>query len=148
VLRIDDPLLSLILRFVLSNDEIKQPDEGFIQGQICALKDYIAQFPDADEEETAFAWIEQHAEAYRRSWEKRAVSAHASKEQCEDCPMVVEGGPNQCLIHEDWLQLLEAYCHDSITTKSYIESSMALLRKHKDNLKLSARQARQSHSRH
>jgi hypothetical protein len=148
VLQIDDPLLSLILRFVLSNDELEQPGEGFIQGQICALKDYIAQFPDADQEETAFAWIEQHAEAYRRNWERRTVSTHASKEQCADCPMVVEGGPDQCLVHGEWLQLLEAYCRDSITTRSYIESAMALLRKHKDKLKLTARQIGQSHSHH
>ena len=137
MLRIDDPLLSLILRFVLSNDELEVPDENFIHRQIHALQDYIAQFPEADQEKKALAWIEQHAEKYRRNWEKKTVSTYVSKAPCVDCPMVDEGDAgHHCVIHEEWLQLLEAYCHDYICTRSYIENAVALLQKHKSQLKL------------
>ena len=58
MLRVDDPLLSLILRFVISGDELKETDDAFIQRQIETLQAHVAQFPEADKEEKALEWIE------------------------------------------------------------------------------------------
>jgi len=136
MLQIDDPLLSLILRFVLSNDQLKNPSEEFIRQQIRALKNYVTQFPEADQEKYAFVWVEQHAEEYRRNWEKNSVFAYVSKSQCVDCPMVAKGDASHCMIHQEWLRLLEAYRDDAITTKSYIEKALALLQENKDQLRV------------
>jgi len=136
LLRIDDPLLSLILRFVLSDDELAKPDEKFIQRQIRALKNYVAQFPEADQEKNALAWIEKHAENYRRNWEKKTVPAYVSHKQCPDCPMLDTGDASHCVIHQEWLQLLENYCQNEISTRSYIVNALALLQEHKNELKL------------
>ena len=143
MLRVDDPLLSLILRFVISGDELKETDDAFIQRQIETLQAHVAQFPEADKEEKALEWIEQHAKTYRRNWEKKLAQVVASKTQCADCPMVLEGGASQCVIHQQWLKLLAAYCNDSISTKSYIKHSLALLQQHKEQLKLAKSHVRQ-----
>jgi len=147
VLRIDDPLLSLILRFVLSNDELAKPDEKFIQRQIQTLKEYVAQFPEADQEKNALEWIEKYAENYRRNWEKKTVPAYVSQKQCEDCPMVIEGNAAHCAIHHEWLQLLEDYCQHEISTRSYVLNALALLQEHKNQLKLNVEKTRQRDTR-
>jgi len=145
--RIDDPLLSLILRFVLSNDELKKPDEEFIQRQIRTLMDYVAQFPEEDQEKNAFVWIEQHAEKYRRNWERQTVSAYVSTAQWVDCPMIAKGDANNyCMIHQEWLQLLEAYRHNLTSTRSYVKNALALLQEHKDQLKVNMQQVKKTKS--
>ena len=46
------------------------------------------------------------------------------------------GQGNEYKFHERWLAILDAYVHHRITSKDYVKTSLALLRKHKDRLKL------------
>ncbi len=136
MIRFDDPLLSMILRFISSENSLEQTGKIFIERQFSDLKKYVSQFPKADEEKMALAWIGKYAREYRRNWEQKIASAYGCKTQCADCPMILKGQTKHCVIHQKWIELLDAYCHDAISTKAYIENALTLLQKHKDDLNI------------
>ncbi len=136
MLRIEDPLLTLILRFVLADDHLEKQDEEFIQRQIQTMQDYVKQFPKAEHESITFKWIEQHAAAYRRNWEKKVVCMRSSEIQCADCPLIIGDGATHCQVHNQWLELLNAYSNDNIDTRDYVVHTLSLLEEHKDQLRI------------
>ena len=136
MLKIDDPLLTLILRFVVDDQDLNEVSDEFIQSQIHALEKYIHQFPPPEQEACALRWVEQHAATYRRNWEKKVVSIKASGLQCADCPLMAQGNASYCVIHKKWLALLEGYMHDTIDSNEYVKKTLKLLTQHKSQLKI------------
>lgn len=132
---VDDPLLALILRFVVDTDRSDTSNEEFLQRQLQTLKRYLAQFPESQQGEKAMEWIRQHAENYRRDWQRRTLSRQSFYLRCEDCPMQSFGASEQCEIHEQWLYLLRLYTAGKLSSQSYVEQALAALQGSKDELK-------------
>ena len=132
---VDDPLLALILRFLVAMDRSDTSNEEFLQRQIQTLKRYLAQFPEHQQGEKAMEWIQQHAENYRRDWQRRTLSQQSFYLRCEDCPMQSLGASEQCEIHEQWLYLLRLYTAGKLSSQSYVEQALAALQGGKDQLK-------------
>jgi hypothetical protein len=80
-------------------------------------------------------WIQQHAENYRRDWQRRTLSRQSFYLRCEDCPMQSLGATEQCEIHEQWLYLLRLYTAGKLSSQSYIERALAALRDSKEQLR-------------
>ncbi|MEH6472968.1 MAG: hypothetical protein V7752_17145 [Halopseudomonas sp.] len=133
---VDDPLLALIVRFVVNNDEIEANDEEFCQCQIRTLNAYVSGFPVAQQEVKALEWIEQHAEVYRRQWQKRVVQHRAPDRQCHDCPLNLDGQTEHCSVHGEWLSLLSLYSKEKLTSTEYVRNTLQLLQNHKQELKV------------
>lgn len=133
---IDDPMLALIMRFVGCNGEVRVSETEFLRLQAEAIRTYAGAFPKCERNERAVEWIAAHAEDYRERWSKCIQSIAAESSRCPDCPLVRRQGGAACEIHERWLAILDAYVHHRITSKDYVKTSLALLRKHKDRLKL------------
>jgi hypothetical protein len=134
---VDDPLLALIVRFVTRDDGIDVSDQEFARRQLATLKSYVSGYPESERSERAMEWVEQHAESYRRDWQKKVVSHHIVNQRCPDCPLQ-DGGDKAltCVIHKQWLQLLNEYLNDEIDSRKYVADSLELLREHKNELKL------------
>ncbi len=135
MLVIDDPMLALILRFVGHEKDINESTEEFLKQQMACLHEYVSGFPESEQEMRAMEWVENNAVNYRRKWERQLATNEVSHVQCDDCPMKNIGGASICIIHQEWLDLLEAYCSDNLSTEHYIKYSLKLLQKHKKNLK-------------
>lgn len=135
MLIVDDPLLALILRFVVDTDETAADSDEFLKLQLQTLKQYLARFPEREQGQRAMEWIEQHAKRYREDWQKRAVSRRTVYLRCADCPLAGRGVSEYCEIHEQWLYLLRRYTAGQIPSQAYIEESLAVLQGHKDQLK-------------
>lgn len=133
---VDDPLLALILRFVVDTDPSPAANEEFFQHQIKTIKLHLAQSPGHEPGAKAMEWIEQHAEKYRRHRQRRAVSNRTGYLRCDDCPLASLGAAEHCEIHEQWLYLLRQYTAGRVSSRSYIESALDLLRQHKEELKM------------
>jgi predicted metal-dependent hydrolase len=133
---VDDPLLALILRFVVNTDKASKANEAFLQRQLRTIKQYLAQFPAEEHGARAMEWIEQHAETYRQSWQRRTVSSGTVALRCKDCPLKRIGASEHCEIHEQWLYLLRQYIAGRATSAGYVEESLSLLRQYKDELAL------------
>ena len=134
---VDDPLLALIVRFVTRDDGIDASDQEFARRQLATLKSYVAGFPESERSERAMEWVEQHAESYRRDWQKKIVSHRMVNQRCPDCPLRAERDDSlTCVIHRQWLQLLNEYLNDEIDSRKYVSDSLVLLREHKNELKL------------
>ena len=133
---VDDPLLALILRFVTNTDQSPAASEEFLQRQLKTIKQYLAKSPTDDQGAKAMEWIEQHAERYRRDRQRHDVTRRTAYLRCEDCPLASLGAAEHCEIHEQWLYLLRQYTAHEISSRSYIESALDLLRRHKEELKL------------
>jgi len=134
---VDDPMLALILRFVLNHEQLDVSDETFFQRQIESLKCHVAQFPEELQENKAMEWIEQHAENYRRAWQRTVVSKTAVDKRCVDCPLVQVGDSQSCAVHDDWLALLNRYLSKELTSEEYVEDALTLLQEHKSELVIS-----------
>ena len=134
---VDDPMLALILRFVLNHEQLNASDETFIQRQIESLKCHVAQFPEDLQETKAMEWIEQHAENYRRAWQRTVISKTALSKRCVDCPLVQVGDSQSCAVHDDWLALLNRYLSKELTSEEYVEDALTLLQEHKSELVIS-----------
>jgi hypothetical protein len=132
---VDDPLLALIVRFVINGQELDASNEEFIKRQIQTLKAYVTQFPPEQQGSKAMEWIEQYAERYRKEWQKRAVTSRSTVTRCDDCPLKRFGTEEFCEIHEQWRYLLQCYVTDEIASKKYIKNALRLLKKHKKHLK-------------
>lgn len=133
---VDDPFLALILRFVVDTDGEGSTDQEFLQRQLKALRRYLAQFPKEEHGSRALDWIGQHAARYRRDWELNAVASRTVYLRCADCPLEGFGSTEYCQIHEQWLYLLHRYLANEVTTRSYVEDSLALLREYKNQHKV------------
>jgi len=136
MINIEDPLLALIIRFVVEDDQLDCVSNEFIQRQIKTLEDYLTKFPIDEHERHTMHWVQQHAAEYRKQWEKKVVTHRVSKWQCKDCPLLHEADANHCIIHQHWLSLLQEFSRDDISTAKYVESALKLLTEHKEHLSL------------
>ena len=136
MLIVDDPLLALIVRFVVDQDQLDLSDEEFIQRQLQTLRDYLERFPPQEHTARAMAWVAENAEGYRRSWQKNVVSRCAPNERCPDCPLTGGTGQGHCEVHARWLQLLRMYLADDISSECYVEDTLDLLRRYKTDLRV------------
>jgi predicted metal-dependent hydrolase len=133
---IDDPMFSLILRFVGKNKEVTFCNHAFIQKQLKSIQKHIEKFPPEEQESRAIEWISKHAREYRKNWEITVMDNELSNQRCPDCPLSTDGTPGHCQIHEKWLELLHQYAADKINSKKYIEQTLKLLAQHKEDLKI------------
>ena len=131
----DDPLLALILRFILDPDRSEVENEEFLRVQIKTLRKHLLQFPAEEQEARAMDWVVQHAAGYRRCWQRRAVSRQTWSLRCEDCPLRDRvDNAEHCEIHEQWLYLLRRYLTGEIRSREYVQHALALLQEQKDAL--------------
>ncbi len=136
MLNLDDPLLALLLRFVIDTDQTPVANEAFLQRQIKTIKWYLTQFPSSEQEARVMEWIERHAERYRWEWQRHDMSSRTAYVRCKDCPLAGLGAYEHCEIHEQWLYLLRQYTTGQVNSRSYVESSLEMLQHYKDGLKL------------
>jgi hypothetical protein len=131
----DDPLLALILRFILDPDRSEVENEEFLRVQIKTLRKHLLQFPAEEQEARAMDWVVQHAAGYRRCWQRRAVSRQTWSLRCEDCPLRDRiDTAEHCEIHEQWLYLLRRYLTGELRSREYVQHALALLQGQKDAL--------------
>ena len=133
---LDDPMLALILRFVGRSQEITLGDDDFLQEQLKAIREHIRDSPPEDHQALALEWVENHARDYRDRWARAIVEELFAGERCGDCPLAGTDFVGTCQIHEEWLGLLQRYVADEISPSAYAESSLALLARHKEDLKV------------
>ncbi len=133
---IDDPMFSLILRFVGYNQEITFHDQGFIQNELTTIQEHIKKYPSEEQGSRAMEWIEKYAREYRKRWEEEILDKELSSQVCPDCPLSDINDSEHCQIHEHWLELLQQYAADEINAKIYVENTLKLLAQHKEDLKM------------
>ena len=133
---VDDPMLALIMRFVLGREQLDISDQVYFQRQLETLQEYVGRFPDEERQMRAMEWIEQHAENYRRSWQRNQAAKAARRKRCADCPLKDGGSSRNCSVHGRWLLLLNHYLAGELTSSQYVEDSLRLLREHKSELKI------------
>jgi hypothetical protein len=131
---VDDPLLALILRFVVDTDQSPDANEQFLQIQLRAMRRYLDRFPEQEQGERAMDWIERHAKEYRRSWQRREASRRTFHLRCVDCPLAGLGMAEHCEIHEQWLYLLRRYISGEVASAGFVEGALELLRNAKEHL--------------
>lgn len=129
-------MLALIMRFVAKRDTFNVSDEVFLKQQLHAISRYVAGFPEEEKTKRAIEWIEKYAMQYRQNWQRKIAIQHLSKTRCPDCPLVKEQFNAQCVIHNQWVSLLEEYANEKITSHEYVEEALQLLQEHKEKLQL------------
>lgn len=135
---LDDALFALIARFVVDDIEhLSISDEEFLQHQLLEIKNLVKELPAERRQQVVMAWISEHAEQYRTEWQKKAFSQLLLKRKCTDCPLTNDGVQSFCIIHDKWTALLKDYIAGNIKSDKYVEETLQLLEKHKDNLKIS-----------
>ena len=134
----DDPILALILRFVGIDPQKSSLNQEFIQKEVHELNEYIQKFPENERESHAIEWVSKYAAPYRDAWEKKVVTEQFSKEHCADCPLLNTLGHKSCHIHDQWVELLTRYADNEITSQAYVKATLELLAKNKENLKIHA----------
>lgn len=144
---IDDPTLALITRFVGDTAHLNLSDAEFLLQQIAAIEHYVEQFPPDERQIRALEWIEVYARAYRQQWQKQAAVAALAQAHCPDCPLIGEDPSASCVIHHRWLQLLQHYAADELSSHEYVEKSLKLLGAYKNRLKVSQTRQRLGHAR-
>ena len=136
---IDDPMLALIARFVVGDiDNLSVSDEMFLQHQVIEIRSYIENAPREQQQQLALAWIKEHAEQYRREWQRKTFSKIVLDKKCADCPLIHDSSKSFCVIHSRWTVLLNECIADEISSDKYVEETLNLLNQHKTNLKISA----------
>ena len=134
---IDDPLLALILRFVVPETNSDLTHEACMRLQVTLIQEHIATFPPADRQAHAIKWVEEHARRFREDCKDKLVAtALADEARCHDCPLSesADGGP--CVIHKRWATLVRRYVDKRLTSSEYVRDSLALLQAHKEQLKV------------
>ncbi|MCB1871461.1 MAG: hypothetical protein H6964_06815 [Chromatiaceae bacterium] len=131
----EDPLLALIVRFVMSEDRNERTDAEFVQRQLATLKAYTDRFPAEERQPRAMQWIEQHAANYRREWQRKVLPRQAVENRCNDCPLDSGDREHHCSIHSQWLKLLQTYLKEEIDSGEYVRDALELLRLHKHELR-------------
>jgi len=134
---VDDPALALIARFVGDASHPELSDTEFLRQQVAAIEAYVEGFPPQERELRALAWIEANAMKYRQQWQKRAAIDVLARARCPDCPLSGGDERTPCAIHARWLTLLRRYAASELSSREYVETSLALLTAHKDRLKVS-----------
>ncbi len=132
----EDPLLALILRFVVDTSKGGGSNEEFLDLQLQTLKKHLAHFPDEEQGIRALEWIEQRAQRYRQDWERRTVSHRTLCLRCADCPLADRGVEEHCEIHEQWLYLLRRYTTGRGVAAEFVEGALRLLQANKEQLKV------------
>ena len=136
---IDDPMLALIARFVVEDiDNLSISDEMYLQHQVAEIRSYIENAPGEQQQQLALVWIKEHAEQYRKEWQRRTFSKIVLDKRCVDCPLINDSSKYSCVIHSRWVVLLNDYIADEIGSDIYIEETLHLLNQNKTNLKISA----------
>lgn len=134
---IDDPLLALIVRFVVAEADSELPQEACMRLQVTLIRQHIAAFPPEDREAHAFKWVERHAHRFREDCKGKLVAAALADEgRCRDCPLLDTEGGRPCVIHERWCELVDEYFDRKLSSAEYVSNSLALLQDHKDQLKV------------
>jgi len=144
---IDDPMLALIARFVVEDIyDLRIPDEVFLQQQVDEIKRCVGNTEGEERHQLAMQWISEHAEHYRREWQKRELSRIVLDRRCADCPLIHRGSNKPyCTIHSRWVALLKHYLANRIGSERYVEETLDLLYHHKENLKISSISAKVAH---
>lgn len=143
---VDDHLLALIARFMGENQDIAVSDTEFLLRQVSAIQDYIEQFPEREREQRTMEWVAEYAREYRRQWQRQVIVQNLQKLRCPDCPITGMHQSPYCEIHAMWLNLLQRYIADTISSEEYVESTLNLLGRHKDRLKIAQVRAHLQHS--
>jgi predicted metal-dependent hydrolase len=133
---INDAMLTLILRFAGRKQEIAFSNQEFIQNQLKAIQEHLEKYPPEEQESRAIEWIAMRARKYRKMWEKESITKEVSHHRCLDCPLSNSDVFEHCQIHGQWLELLQQYAANEITSKKYIESALEMLAQNKENLKI------------
>ena len=141
---IDDPMFSLILRFVGHNQNITFCNYHFIQKQLNAIQEYIEKFSPEEQGLRAIEWIEKHALEYRKKWENEIIDKKLSNQRCPDCPLSEINFLEHCQIHKQWQELLHQFIDDEINSRKYIEKALQLLAQHKKDLNIKLSKLQQS----
>ncbi len=123
--------MALIMRFVVDTDDEGLGNEEFLQRQLKVLRRHLARFPDKERSARAIEWIGQHANRYRRDWERNKLADRTVYLRCADCPLAGVDAAEQCEIHEQWLYLLHRYLAGESMTRDYVEDCLAVLRDYK-----------------
>jgi hypothetical protein len=131
----DDPLLVLIVRFVIDGNQPDVANDAFLQQQMRTLKEFVARFPEAEQNDKAFEWIAQHAEQYRQRWQRRTIRRQTTLARCADCPLIKQDASEHCEIHEQWLYLLQRYIAGQLSGKKYVKQALKMLKRQKKQLK-------------
>ncbi|MDG4549032.1 MAG: hypothetical protein P9F19_11435 [Candidatus Contendobacter sp.] len=140
----DDPTLALITRFVGDVQDTNLSDTEFLLQQIAAIERYVAPFPDEERQERALEWIAAHARHYRQQWQKQAAVGALAHARCPDCPLDGDDRATPCAVHKRWLDLLRRYAAAEISSQEYVEDSLKLLGRYKNQLKVSRTRQRRS----
>ena len=133
---IEDSMFALILRFVGFNQEISFHNQEFLKKQLKEIKEHIRQFPSDEQGLRAIKWIEQYADEYRKTWNKKIVAKKFSNHRCPDCPLCDDNVLEHCQIHNQWLELMQKYVTEYIDSQEYVDSTLKLLTDHKEHLKI------------
>ena len=133
---IDDSKLALILRFAGVNRKMNIEDDEFIQNQLQIIQDYVNKFPSEERGLRANEWIELNARLYREAYQKGIITERFTDQRCPDCPLSGPGSIEHCQIHDQWMELLRQYVADKINTTKYIEDTLNLLARHKEQLRI------------
>ena len=133
---LDDTVLALIARFVVDDlENLSISDEHFLQQQIQEIKNHVQGIPREQQQKIILEWIEEHAERYRQQWQKKAITQLLENERCSDCPLIGYS-TTHCAIHEKWIGLLTDYLAGKVDSIEYVEKSLHLLARHKQELKI------------
>ncbi len=133
---LDDSMFALLLRFVGREQAVEFCDSEFLQKQLDAIHTHVEMFPPEERQPRALEWIERYSRKYRRRWERGVIHKEAIAERCPDCPMSDRGPSQNCQIHQRWLELLQQYVADEVDSKEYVARALALLARHKEDLKI------------
>jgi hypothetical protein len=131
---VDDPVLALIVRFVVGSRELRVADEAFLQRQVEMLQKELACYPEEEQESRAIQWIAQHAECYRNQWQNRILEKQSKQVRCADCPMSLRGADVHCTVHFKWLELLTRYAANELNSIEYVKAALEVLKAHKAEL--------------
>ena len=133
---IDDPMFSLITRFIGYNQKFTLCNHAFIEKQLKAIQAHVETFPIEEKDLRAIEWIEKYACEYRERWEKEVIGKNFSSQRCSDCPLSDSNNLEHCQIHDQWLELLQNYSSNKINSKNYVKNTLKLLVQHKHELKM------------
>ncbi|NOQ41027.1 MAG: hypothetical protein GQ563_00800 [Desulfuromusa sp.] len=133
---IDDSTFALILRFAGFNQEISFNTDEFFAKQLEEIEAHVNQYQPEEQGERILRWIEQYASEYRKIWNQDIVAKKVSDHQCPDCPLQDDNTHGHCQIHDQWVELLQKYVANEISSQEYVEKALSLLTTHKEDLRI------------
>ena len=133
---IDDSVFALILRFAGFNQELSFHNDKFFKKQLQEIKTHVDQYQPEERGLRAIKWIEQYASEYRKAWNKEMISKEVLEHQCPDCALQNENISGHCEIHDQWMELLQKYAADEMTSQEYVRNTLLLLATYKEDLRV------------